>query len=77
MGEIQKEFLKELHDIFRKYSIDEVGTINNNTVQTDIVFRSNNSFLSFVDYSKGSFHKIRTMDPQYTPYLEEIDDEIT
>lgn len=77
MRENQKEFLKELHDIFRKYSIDEVGTIDNSTVQTDIVFRSNNSFLSFVDYSKGSFHKIKTMDPQYTPYLEEIDNEIT
>lgn len=77
MRENQKEFLRELHDIFRKYSIDEVGTLNSGTVQNDIVFRSNNSFLSFVDYSKGSFHKIRTMDPQYTPYLEEIDDDIT
>ena len=77
MRDNQKDFLRELHDLFRKYSIDDVCTLNDGTIQKDIIFKSNNSFLSFVDYSNGSFHKIRTMDPQFTPYLEEIDDDTT
>lgn len=62
MNENQKNFLKDLHELLRKYAIDRLtfycGSIR---------FESNHETLSIARYENGTFHDIEAEVNDYTP----------
>lgn len=67
----EKEFMTELHDLFRKYSIDTVAS--NKEIGGRIVFMSKGTEFAISDYSAGAFHYVTVRIPKYTPYMEDDD----
>lgn len=62
----QKNFLKELYELMKKYSIDEMKGIDED-MHDDmcIIFKSNGCHLIVREYYKGKFSEISTYEPEY------------
>lgn len=70
MGNNEIAFMRDLHMLFRKYSIDKCAAKENK-----IIFISNDNTFSFFGYSFGTFHEIGINASQFTPAYEEGDGE--
>lgn len=72
----ETEFMTELHDLFRKYSVDTVVPlyIGKPNETHSIIFMSKGIKFAFSDYSAGAFHDATVRIPKYTPYMEDDDE---
>lgn len=70
MNENQRNFLDELAELFDKYSIDQVVSIN----EGRITFESNGSTLTINAYCDGVFRGIYTTANHYEPRREGVND---
>lgn len=65
MNKNHRDFLNELHELFKKYNISKVKA------ESEIEFISNELSLSFVEYKDETFCNVATFDGEYSPYVEE------
>lgn len=66
MGNNEIAFMRDLHMLFKKYSIDKCAVKENK-----IIFISNDNTFSFFGYSFGSFYEIGSNASKFTPVYKD------
>ena len=64
MNKNQKNFLKELDELMKKYSIDKMTAVYEDV---PVIFYSNGRKLSVGKYENGEYERIVASDEKYTP----------
>jgi hypothetical protein len=64
MNKNQKNFLKELDELMKKYSIDKMTSVYEDV---PVIFYSNSRKLTVGKYENGEYEHIVASDEKYTP----------